>query len=187
MSGTCKTPLDLRLLLDYWFGEASPAEDDQVETHLFECDVCGDRLRELVWLGDSVARAARAGVVEVVVTPAFLEAAAREGLRTREYGADPGDTVHCTVTSKDDLLVARLRADFRGVRRLDLLAEEMGAIRRIEDLPIDPAARELIVAQSMPAVRRLGHAVLRMRLVARDADHDRLLGEYTFSHSPSPD
>jgi hypothetical protein len=187
MSPSCPSPLGLRRLLDYWFGEAGPAEDDQVERHLLACDACGDHLRELLWLGDSVARAARAGAVELIVTPAFLEAAAREGLRTREYGVDPGGTVLCTVTAQDDLLVARLRADFRGVGRLDLVANEEGSpVRRIEDVPIDPNASELIVAQAMPMVRQLGHVVLRLRLLAREGDGERVIGEYTFSHSPSP-
>jgi hypothetical protein len=93
----------------------------------------------------------------------------------------------CTVTAQDDLLVARLRADFRGVGRLDVVAEEEGSpVRRIEDVPIDPNASELIVAQAMPMVRQLGHVVLRLRLLAREGDGERVIGEYTFSHSPSP-
>jgi hypothetical protein len=121
----------------------------------------------------------------VVVTPSFLEVASREGLRTREYRVPPGGRVACTVTPEDDLLVSRLEGDFIGVSRLDVVSELEGhAEQRIEDVPVRPGARELILAQAMPAMRALGHCVVRMRLLAREPAGERLLGEYTFNHSP---
>jgi hypothetical protein len=178
--------LEPAALVDYWFGDAEPAEEVLVEEHLMECDSCGGRLRALLALGEGVRRAAHEGRVHVVVTPAYLETAARDGLRTREYRVTAGASVACTVTSEDDLLIARLVADFTGVSRVDLVALYEGEpAQRQEDVPVREDAGELLVAQPMPAMRALGSAVLRLRLLAQESSGERLLGEYTFAHTPT--
>jgi len=185
MSAPCARPIGLAALLDYWLDRERPP-DDAVEEHLLACDSCSGRLRELVSLGDGVRRLAHEGAVAMVVTPSFLARAARDGLRTREYRVPPGGRVDCTVTREDDLLVSRLQGDFAGVTRLDVIAETGGGAEvRIEDVPIGPDATELIVAQAMPAMRRLGAGRQRYRLVALDPRGERLIGEYTFDHTPS--
>ena len=57
---------------------------------------------------------------------------------------------------------------------------------RVQDLPIDSSAGEVLLAPSMPVVRAMPALTLRMRLVAPEPGGDRLLGEYTFAHTPSP-
>ena len=184
MSVRCDRPLDVAMLLDYWLDRETP--DDAIEEHLLACDSCSRRLRELAALGDGVRRLASEGAVAMVVTPSFLARAAQQGLRTREYRVPPGGRVDCTVTREDDLLVGRLQGDFRGIARLDVIAEgDGGAEHRIEDVPIGPEATELIVAQAMPAMRRLGVARRRFRLMAREPAGERLIGEYTFDHTPT--
>jgi hypothetical protein len=42
----CSNPLEPALLMDYWLTVMSAADEEAVETHLFTCDACGDRLRE---------------------------------------------------------------------------------------------------------------------------------------------
>ncbi len=187
MSRDCARPLELAALVDYWFDEAAQPEQDRVEEHLMECEGCSRRLRALVALGDGVRRAARGGLVPVAISRAFLETAAREGLRTREYRAVPGGRVDCTVTADDDLLVSRLEADFRNVSRLDVLwrADEGPEVRQ-EDVPVGPDARELILSHPMPALRAFGSTVIRYRLVDRTEGGERVLGEYTFAHTPAP-
>ena len=186
MSVACARPLELATLVDYWLDDPLPGQEE-VEEHLMECAHCSARLRALVAMGDGVRRAARSGALQLVVTPAFLETASREGLHTREYRAFPGGRVDCTVAPEDDLLVARLQADFRGVSRLDVVSgAEGGPEGRLEDVPVDPGASELIVAQAMPALRALGPAVIRYRLLAREESGERLLGEYAFAHTPTP-
>jgi hypothetical protein len=186
MSTPCDRPIDDATLADYWL-ENDPPEIDAIEEHLLGCDGCAGRLRGLAALGEGVRRLAREGVVEMVVTPSFLEKATREGLRAREYRVAPGGRVDCTVTPEDDMLVARLVADFQGLERLDIVAQEEGQPpRRIEDVPIRPQATELIVAQAMPYVRTLRHVRYRIRLLSPDAGGERLLGEYTFDHYPTP-
>lgn len=187
MRSDCAAPLPFATLVDYWFGDLPAGEAETVEEHLFTCDVCGSTLRALVALGGGVRRLARQGAVTAVVTPSFLEEASRAGLRTREYALPPGGRVACTVTATDDLLISRMRADFTGVSRLDVLAQVEGQPdARIEDLPIRPDAQELIVAQSMPWVRALGPTVLHFTLIALEGPAERVLGDYTFEHTPTP-
>jgi putative zinc finger protein len=182
----CDQPLEFRDLVDYWFEELSTPDAERVEQHLFECDDCGGRLRALAALRDGVRRLAHAGTVQMTVTRSFLETAAREGLRSREYVVRPGERVACTVTAQDDLLISRMRADFTGVSRLDVLLRVEGEPEvRIPDVPIGRDAEELIMAQAMPAIRALGRAVLHYRLVAREGPSERVLGDYTFDHTPT--
>jgi hypothetical protein len=179
-------PLDTRVLADYWFGELPESEQDHVEEHLLGCHDCSRVLGELVAIGDGVGRLIHQGALHVVVSPSFLDAASRRGLRVREYRVPPGGGVACTVTAEDDLVITRLQGDFSGVTRLDLVAQTEGQPEeRVEDLPVNPSAHELIVVQAMPALRAMGSNVTRMRLVASEPAGDRVLGEYTFAHTPS--
>lgn len=185
MRPECERPLRLEELADYWFDDGAPSEAEPVEEHLMECEACSGRLRALVQLGDGVRRVARQGGVPVVVTPSFLDAAARGGLRMRQYRVSPGESVACTVAPEDDLVVSRLQADLSGVTRLDVVSDWEGRELRIEDVPVDPAAPELILAQAMPALRALGPSAIRIRLLAQDPAGERLLGQYTFAHTPA--
>jgi hypothetical protein len=186
VSAACARPIAPAALVEYWLGDDAATPVDAVEEHLMECDSCGGRLRGLWALGEGVRRLAREGVVAMIVTPSFLSHAAREGLRTREYRVPPGGRVDCTVTAQDDLLVGRLLADFSGVSRLDLVTSREGLPEhRIPDVPISPDATELIVAQSMPLMRTLGRSRFVMRLLSREREGERLVGEYTFDHFAS--
>ena len=160
---------------------------ERVEEHLLECDACGSVLRSLAATGDGVRRLARDGAFGVVVSPSFLETASRQGLRVREYRVPAGGRVACTVTAEDDLLVGRLQGDFHGVSRLDLVVQvEDGPEQRVADLPVSPSSPEVIVAQAMPALRAMPSSTMRMRLLAREDQGDRLVGEYTFVHTAGP-
>jgi hypothetical protein len=186
MSRPCAEPLAFATLVDYWFGDLAGPEEERVEEHLLECDACAGGLRELIATGDGVRRLAHQGAFTMIVSPSFLEAASRQGLRVREYIVPSGGRVACTVTADDDLMVGRLKGDFRGVSRLDLMVRvEDGPEHRIEDLPVAPSSGEVIVAQAMPAMRMMPSCVMRMRLVAPEPGGERLVGEYTFAHTAS--
>jgi hypothetical protein len=183
----CPERIDGATLVDYWFGDLARPDEDRVEEHLLECDACGSALRDLVATGDGVRRLAHQGAFNMVVSPSFLEAASRQGLRVREYRVRAGGRVDCTVTADDDLLVGRLQGDFRGISRLDLVVQvENGPEHRVFDLPVSPSSAEVIVTQAMPALRAMPSSTMRMRLLAREGEADRLVGEYMFAHTPSP-
>jgi hypothetical protein len=185
LSSGCAIPLDFTTLVDYWLAESGEPDEERIEEHLFQCDDCGRRLAEIAALGAGVRRLARKGAVGLTVTPSFQAAASREGLRTREYRVPPGGSVACTVMPEDDLLVARLEGNFSGVSRLDLVSRlDDGPEQRMEDVPLG-GAHELILAQAMPAMRALGRCVVRLRLLDAGPAGERLLGEYTFDHTPA--
>ncbi len=184
--GGCAEPLEFATLVDYWFGELSAEEAERVEEHFFACGGCESELRALAALGEGVRRIAHQGAVAVVVTPSFLEAAVRAGLRIREYIVPAGGRVNCTVTAQDDLLISRMRADFTGVSRVHVVAQIEGqAESRVEDVPVSADADELIMVQAMPWVRGMGCTVFCVRLIGPEESGGRVLGDYTFAHTPS--
>jgi len=186
MSGVCARPIEPEELADYWFGELGAPDEERVEEHLLGCGACSARLQQLAALEEGVRQLARIGAVEVAITPAFLRAAARDGLRTREYRVAPGERVACTVTPDDDLIFARLVADFEGVSEVDVSFEIEGRKAwRIEDVPVGSGAGELLISQSMPMLHGLGPAVMRVRLLTHGEAQERLLGEYLFQHTPT--
>ena len=87
---TCSNPIDAAVLADYWTAALAKPEEEAVEEHLFNCDPCGARLREVIALAEGVRNLARDGCLRMVVSDAFLKRAAEEGLRVREYAPPPG-------------------------------------------------------------------------------------------------
>ena len=119
----------------------------------------------------------------MIVSDGFLQRAAEEGLRIREYAPPRGGSVNCTVTAEDDLLVGRLAADFSGAARVDLcFYDAQGKEQvRLRDIPVRPGAESVAYQESMDFARASPDTTLIARLVARDADgSERVLGEYTF-------
>jgi hypothetical protein len=84
--------------------------------------------------------------------------------------------------------VAGLAADLSGVGRVDLsrCSAEGQEEGRLADIPVNPAKGEVIFIEPSDYLRSLGESVLRIRLLAVGDAGERLLGEYTFNHSPSP-
>ncbi len=167
-------------LVDYWFGELEPEEEAGFEEHLFGCAECTAELERLAALGAAVRGAWRSGAVRAVISPALLEAMRQASLRLREYRVPPGGSVNCTIKESDDFVVSRLAAPLAGVRRVDLVT----AGGRLEDVPFDPAAGEVLVCPTPAALKRAGAHVDRVSLVAVEEAGERLLGEYTFVHTP---
>lgn len=183
----CPTPLALSLLTDYWLADLSPAEEAAVEEHLLACDECSRGMRGVVDLAGGIRVVARRGTLRVVVTEAFLDRLAREGLRVREYRVAPGGRVACTVTADDDVVVGRLTAPLAGVGRVDLaLCDAEGREQqRWPDIPVNPSEGEVVFTAPIDVLRTLPASVRRYRLIAVEAGGERLLGEYTFVHTPS--
>ena len=168
-------------LVDYWFGELPQAEEAAFEEHFFGCAECTAKLEGLVALGAAVRAAFREGAVRAVISRPLYEAMKKESLRLREYHVAPGSSVQCTILQTDDFVVSRLKAPLAGVRRVDLVI----ANGRFEDVPFDAATGEVLVIPAPAALKRLGAFTQQMRLLAVEDAGERVLGEYTFLHTPS--
>ena len=90
----CLKPVDAAILADYWLAALSRSEEEEVEQHLFTCDECGARLRETIALAEAIRNLAREGSLLMVVSDAFIQRVAEEGLRVREYAPPPGGGVN---------------------------------------------------------------------------------------------
>ena len=180
--------LPAEALLDWWLHEDAPAETtDAVEAHLMQCDECGRALDELVALGDGVRAAFRAGAIAAVATAPFVEQLAGQGWRLREYRVPAGGGINCTVAPDDGLLVSRLEAELSGVKRLDAVVESSlapGVLHRLEDVPFEPGAGEVIWLPKIAAVRQEPANTLVVTLLSMEAGGGREIGRYTFHHRP---
>jgi hypothetical protein len=183
----CVAPTPAATLVGYWLGELDGAREAELEEHLFGCEHCSTQLRELVRLGEGIRRATCAGGAHAVLPAAFIQRLQASGVRVREYRLRSGGSVNCTITPEDDLVIAHLHAPLRDVQRLDLLIADSasGASWRVEDVPFDPAADEVVLANNTAELRRLPVTTQRMQLLAVERATERVIGDYTFNHTPS--
>jgi hypothetical protein len=184
---TCGRPIAFETLIAYWLGELPAAAEAPLEAHLFGCAHCTRRLEELAAMAAGIRAAVRAGAVPAVVSAPFVDLMKKQGLRVREYRVAPGGRVDCTLQADDDAVVARMAVPLAGIRRIDALqtidaGSERGSETRLEDVPFDPAAGEVLL---LPPVHLLKRAhVARVRLLAVEESGERELGRYTFVHTP---
>lgn len=187
MTRPCPRPLADQSLFDWWTGEGPAAERRAVERHVSSCDACAARAGDLAAIALAVRGLVREGELPAVVLPSVVERLLREGRRVRQYRVAPGSGVQCTVAPEDDVVLARLTAELRGVSRLDLISRvDDGPEQRLSDVPFDPAAGELVLMASSAQLRARPTHVERMRLVALGPEGERVLGEYAFNHTPWP-
>jgi len=157
----CSNPIDAAVLADYWLSLLADSEEEAVELHLFDCDHCGARLREVIALAEGVRNLAREGSLRMVVSDAFLKRVAEEGLRVREYSPPAGG----------DLSIC----DEHGVEQF-----------RLPDIPVQSGAGNVAYQESITFAKAMPSSKMIARLVAFDeAGGERLLGEYTFNHTRS--
>ena len=184
----CSNPIDAAVLADYWLAALAEAEEEAVELHLLGCDVCGARLREVLALAEGIRNLAREGCLRMVVSETFLQRAAAEGLRVRQYAPPPGGGVECTVTAEDDILIGRLAVNLKGAKRIDIsICDEHGTEQlRLRDIPVNPSAGGVIMQESITFAKAAPTNKMLVRLVGVDeVGGEHLLGEYTFNHTRS--
>jgi hypothetical protein len=184
----CSNPIDAAVLADYWIAALARPKQEAVEEHLLGCDQCVAQLREVVALAEGVRNLAREGSLRMVVSDAFLQRVAEEGLRVRQYAPPPGGGVECTVTAEDDILIGRLAANLTGAKRVDLcICDERGVEQlRLPDIPVHSGATSVVYQESITFAKAMPTNKMIARLVAFDeAGGERLLGEYTFNHTRS--
>jgi hypothetical protein len=185
----CKEPIGLEYLVAYWLGELPAAAEEKVEVHFLGCAHCAGRLEWLAALADGVRAAVRAGRFGMVVSAPFVEALKAAGFRLREYPVEAGGKVSCTMAADDDAVVSRLRAPLGGVARVDVVqrvragGEDWPEIR-LEDVPFDPRAGEVLVLLPPALLRKMPAHTAVTRLVAVGAAGEAPIGEYTFAHTP---
>ena len=183
----CAEPMALSVMIDHWLGDLAPDDEERVEEHLLGCASCSGRLRDLVALTAGVRALADDGLVRAVVTSAFIDSLIAEGFSVREYRLVPGGSAQCTVSAADDLVAAHLRVDLRDVERVDLVRCDADgrAESRLDDIPVSATAQEVVLLERMDRIRALPACVKRVKLIGHAAAGERLLGEYTFVHTPS--
>ena len=168
-------------LVEYWLGELSPGDEAALDEHLLGCDACGARLDEFIALAGSVRDLFDSGRVHAFLSEDFVRRLGGLGVRVREYKVERNGSVNCTVMPEDQLLVARLEAPLDGVTRLDAIVEGPAGVFR--DIPFDAARGVVMLVPRMASLREMPTHVAQVRLVAVDSHGERVLGEYTFSHS----
>ena len=172
-------------LSDYWTSDITPGDAERIEAHIFDCERCARMLAEADRLRDGIGTLARAGSIQAFVNDAVLNRLARDGVRVRYYALNPGESVRCAVWSDDDVIVARLRADFTGVESVDAemrfdTGEEWA---QATDVPVRMGETELVLA--LPAALVRSAPTVPMRLTLRrsaGASGERILAEYVFQH-----
>ena len=182
----CTQPIDPVALMDYWLGLLPSTEEEPIEEHLMGCDRCGDRLREVIALAESLRTLAQSGSLLVVISDRFVTRAEETGQRVRQYASSPGESVQCTVSADDDFLVARLAADLSNAERVDLswCTDQGVEVQRMSDIPIRGDAGTVICQQSILMAKAAPSNTLIARLVSVDsAGGERLIGEYAFHHT----
>jgi len=174
-------------LLAWWLHETDAAETDAVDEHLLRCDACGETLDALLGLADGVRAAFKAGLVGAIASAEFVAKVATRGHRVREYRLPWNGGVDCTVAPDDELLVGRLQAPLAGVERLDAILEfsyAPGVRHRVEDVPFDAGAGEVIYLPKIAEVKRAPVHAHTVTLIATRGGAERSLGTYTFRHRP---
>lgn len=187
MKRDCARPLSDRVLLEWWVGELSIHDRRGVDEHLLSCDSCSSRARVLDALAQGVSGLVRSGHIQAVVPAGVVEQMRQEGRRVREYRVPAGGGVQCTLAPDDEFLVARLQARVDPETRVDiLLSIDDGPEFRVSDVPCFSGADEVIVALPVDEIGARPAHVERIRLVAVAGEGERLIGEYTFNHTPWP-
>ncbi len=183
---TCSNPIDAAVLADYWLGALTTSQEEAVEEHLLACDLCGERLREVIALAGGIQNVASQGNLLMVVSDAFLRRVAEDGLRVREYAPPAGGSVQCTVSAEDDFLIGRLHADLRATKRLDLCVCDRHGVEKIRlpDIPFRPESGGVAFQQPIGYAKAAPSETMIARLVSvRNAGAENSLGEYTFIHT----
>jgi anti-sigma factor RsiW len=181
-------PLTLETLAAYRLGELAPDEEERVEAHYFDCAACSARLRFVESLVHDVAALVREGRISAAVTPAFLDLAIERGVTVRRYDLDVGESVECTVSPQDDLVVTRLGVPLPPGTAVDIETEvepeATGGVTRFvtADVSVDAESGGVIFAHSSESIRAYPKSRVVLRVRARESGE--LFGPYTMNHTP---
>lgn len=184
MSTTCRAPLEWSTLIAYWLGELDADTEARIEEHYLGCVQCSGQLQELNALAEGVRAVTRASGASAIVSEPFVRRLAERGLHVREYRVAKNGSVNCTIAPEDDFVVAHLEAPLAGVERLDLVNIYESGESRQADIPFVAGSGGVVVSTSVDTLRALPATTVRMRLIAVEDHGERVVGEYTFHHTP---
>jgi hypothetical protein len=186
----CTSPLPIDQLVDYELGELPAAAEEAFEAHLFECDACARRLDAVVSLGQRIRRLGQEGQATVAVSEDVLARAAAAGARVRQYRLEPGASVACTAGPDDTYVAIRLAVPLDDVLGVDLevafhdLDTGERHSRRVEDVPVDAGAHEVVLLFPGDVVRAYPRSRWTIEARARRRDAGVSLGPYVLDHTP---
>ena len=190
MSDTrCPAPIGFADCIDYWAGDLTRVEEDRIEDHVFACSPCARELADAEALARGVATVAREGRLHSVVTDAILNRLSADGVRIRTYTLEGTGVVPCAVWADDDLVVARIRADFAGVDSVTIVTRRASGeeISRISDIAVRPGQREILNALSAAHLRKLPATLVRVTVTAQLGAGERTIAEYALEHAGALD
>jgi hypothetical protein len=180
----CPAPIGFANVADYWAGDLTRAEEDRIDEHVFTCADCARELAEAEALARGIVAVVREGRLHSVVTDAVLNRLAAEGARIRMYTLEGGGVVPCAVWADDDLVVARIRADFTEADSVTIVTRQASGdeIGRLSDIAVRPGQREILSAYSAARLRELPATRVLVTVTARIGSAERTVAEYTLEH-----
>jgi hypothetical protein len=146
----CSAPIGFADVVDYWAGDLTQAEEDRIEEHVFTCADCARELATAEALARGITAVAREGRLHSVVTDAILNRLAADGVRVRMYTLEGAGIVPCAVWADDDLVVARIRADFAEVDAVTIVTRQASTRENLLDPRYRPASDSRNAAISWP-------------------------------------
>jgi Putative zinc-finger len=186
MSDTrCSAPIGFDAVVDYWAGDLTRVEEDRIEEHVFTCADCARELASAEALARGIAAVAREGRLHSVVTDGILNRLAADGLRIRMYTLEGAGIVQCGVWADDDLVVARIRADFADVDSVTIVTRQSSGaeISRLTDVVVRPGQREILNALSAAHLRKLPPMRVGVTVTAQTGSGERTIAEYSLEHA----
>jgi hypothetical protein len=181
----CPAPIGLARVVDYWAGELTRAEEGRIEAHVFTCAECAGELAAAEALARGIVEVARQGRLHSVVSDTILNRLAADGVRIRTYTLEGPGIVPCAVWADDDLVVARIRADFAGVDSVTVVTRLASGdeISRLPDVAVRPGQSEILNAFSAAYLRGLPPTRVRVAVTAQGGSGERTIAEYTLDHA----
>ena len=181
----CPAPIGFADVVDYWAGDLTRAEEDRIEEHVFSCADCAREVAAAEALARGIAAVVREGRLHSVVNDAILNRLAADGVRVRMYTLEGAGIVPCAVWADDDLVVARIRADFAEVDSVTIVTRQASGdeISRLSDVAVRPGQREILNAFSAAHLRKLPATRVQVTVTTQIGSGERTIAEYTLEHA----
>lgn len=179
MTASCASPIPTERLLEYFLGELSAEDEDQLEIHLFGCATCAEDAGEIAGLATTIR-----GVIPAVLARSHFEALEGAGMVTQLNVMAPGDVSRVSYPPSGKLLVHRLEGnDFGSARRIDVALRTIDGevVGRFEDVPFEASRGEVFLACQHHFAEQLPHDLIFVLHVVSD-DESRPIAEYTVLH-----